>query len=197
MADVILYTGESSPNDVRLRVWLSTFIAVVGVAASPTVGSGQIDVDFSSTGVAASPAIGTGSVTASFSSSGVSASPAIGVGSFNADFTLSGVVAGAAVGATQINVDFTLSGVAADPQIGTGTVETIGDVIVTASGVAADPQIGTGDVVITGSGPDIIPSRGIPQHYARQFRTNTELKAFIDEQNEEDEEIVAVILTVL
>ncbi len=104
MADIYLYTGESNPNDVRLRVFASIFLAIVGVAASP--------------------AIGQGSITATVPVSGVSGSAAIGVGSFNADFTISGVAAGATVGATRIDVSATLAGVAASPAIGTGTVET-------------------------------------------------------------------------
>ncbi len=171
MPDVYLYRGESNPNDVRLLKFASIFIAIVGIAASPAIGSGSVTatvaisgvsaspaigtVTFNvktpvTTGVAASPAIGSGVFSAKTSIAGVAASPAIGVGSFSSDFTLSGVVANAQVGATQINVSEILTGVAADPEIGTGTVETpaAGDVIVNLDGVAADPQIGVGTVTI-------------------------------------------------
>ncbi len=130
MADVYLYPGESNPNDVRLRVFASIFLAIVGVAASPVIGEG--------------------SIAATVPISGVSGTAAIGVGEFNADFSISGVVAGAAVGTTQINVSAFLVGVSAAPAIGTGTVETGSDVEVDLTGVAAAPAIGTGMVQTSG-----------------------------------------------
>ncbi len=150
MADVYLYPGESNPNDVRLRVFASIFLAIVGVAASPVIGEGSITATVPTTGVSASPAVGSFTYNAQTPLTGVLGSAAIGVGQFNADFAISGVVAGAAVGVTQINVSTAVIGVAATPAIGTGTVETGSDVEVDLTGVAAAPAIGTGTVQTSG-----------------------------------------------
>ena len=73
------------------------------------------------------------------------------------------------------------------------------DVVVNLTGVAASPQIGTGTVVITAPVPTVDPSRGIPSslHYRRSQFEAREQMALIEQQNDEDAEVVAVILSIL
>jgi hypothetical protein len=118
-----------------------TFV-LTGVAASPAIGAGAISVTFLLTGVAASTSLGAGAVSVTFALSGVAASPAIGAGTIDVACALTGVSASPAIGAGTLAIDFTAAGVAASPALGAGTI----DVTFLLTGVAADPEIGAGTI---------------------------------------------------
>jgi hypothetical protein len=146
MPDIFLFPGESNPADIRLRDPTVVDVTVdgsgEGVAASPSLGAGVIDVTFVPAGVAASPALGSGAIDVTFALTGVAANPQIGAGRVDVSFILTGIAADPHVGAGTIDVTYVTSSVAASPALGAGTF----DVSFPLTGVAADPEIGAGTI---------------------------------------------------
>jgi len=122
----------------------------LGVAASPAIGAGRIDVGCTTSGIAASPAIGLPQIDVTFAIAGVGASPAIGEGIVDGAASAPAVVSqgGAGFGRPELawfkrqqarkKRPFDVDGVAANPKVGQIPV----DIEIPVSGVAAAPQIG-------------------------------------------------------
>ena len=157
MADIVLWSGEPSPDDVRLRVPGSfgaagdVTVNATGVSSAALTGNVTVtaDANVTATGVSSPAQVGSVTVTANASTnaSGVTATGTVGSVTVtgSASVSATGVSSAALLGNVSVTADANTSptSVSAAAQIGDVTVTTgSGDVDVLATGVSSNCVVG-------------------------------------------------------